>query len=76
MIPEKYLLGDEEGKGFVETMRAFDINRGYLAMMAMAKAEVSLEETCEYTKQRVQFGKPLAKFEGISFKLAEAATYI
>jgi cyclohexanecarboxyl-CoA dehydrogenase len=75
-IPEKYLLGGEEGKGFAETMRAFDINRVYLAIMAMAKAEVSLEETCEYTKQRVQFGKPLAKFEGISFKLAEAATYI
>ncbi len=75
-IPKKYLLGDEEGRGFVEIMRAFDINRVYLAMMAIAKAEVSLEETCDYAKQRVQFGKPLAKFEGISFKLAEAATYI
>jgi len=57
-------------------MRAFDINRVFLALMAMAKAEVSLEETCAYTKQRVQFGKPLAKFEGISFKLAEAATNV
>ena len=75
-IHRKYLLGDEEGKGFAETMRAFDINRAFLALMAIAKAEVSLEEACDYTKQRVQFGKPLAKFEGISFKLAEAATYI
>ena len=75
-IPKKYLLGDEEGKGFVEMMRAFDFNRIFLALMAMAKAEVSLEETCDYAKQRVQFGKPLAKFEGVSFKLAEAATYI
>ena len=75
-IPKKYLLGDEEGQGFAETMRAFDINRVFLALMAMAKAEVSLEETCAYTKQRVQFGKPLAKFEGVSFKLAEAATYV
>lgn len=75
-IPKKYLLGDEEGKGFVEIMRAFDVNRIFLALMALAKAEISLEETCAYTKQRVQFGKPLAKFEGISFKLAEAATYI
>jgi cyclohexanecarboxyl-CoA dehydrogenase len=75
-IPKKYLLGDEEGKGFVEAMITFDFNRVFLALMAMAKAEVSLEETCAYTKQRVQFGKPLAKFEGISFKLAEAATYV
>ena len=75
-IPKKYLLGDEEGKGFIEMMRSFDYNRVFLALMAMAKAEVSLEETCAYTKQRVQFGKPLAKFQAISFKLAEAATYI
>jgi cyclohexanecarboxyl-CoA dehydrogenase len=75
-IPKKYLLGDEEGKGFAETMRAFDVNRAFLSLMALAHAEISLEETCAYTKQRVQFGKPLAKFEGISFKLAEAATRI
>lgn len=75
-VPKKYLLGDEEGKGFIATMRAFDYNRIFLGLMAMAKAEVSVEETCDYAKQRVQFGKPLAKFEGISFKLAEAATQI
>jgi cyclohexanecarboxyl-CoA dehydrogenase len=75
-IPKKYLLGDEAGNGFIEVMRAFDINRVFLALMSLAKAEISLEETCAYTKQRIQFGKPLAKFEGISFKLAEAATYI
>jgi cyclohexanecarboxyl-CoA dehydrogenase len=75
-VPRKYLLGDEEGKGFAATMRAFDVNRVFLALMALAKAEISIEETCNYTKQRVQFGKPLAKFEGISFKLAEAVTRI
>jgi cyclohexanecarboxyl-CoA dehydrogenase len=75
-IHRKYLLGDEEGKGFIETMRAFDINRALLSLVAMAEAEVSVEETCEYVKQRVQFGKPIAKFEGVSFKLAEMATYV
>jgi cyclohexanecarboxyl-CoA dehydrogenase len=75
-IPKKYLLGDEEGKGFVETMRTFDCTRAFLALQALAKAEITLEETCAYAKQRIQFGKPLAKFEGISFKLAEAATKI
>jgi cyclohexanecarboxyl-CoA dehydrogenase len=75
-IPRKYLLGDEEGRGFIEVMRAFDVNRAFLALMAMAKAEVSVEETCDYVRQRVQFGRPLAGFQSVSFKLAEAATSI
>jgi cyclohexanecarboxyl-CoA dehydrogenase len=75
-VPKRYLLGDDEGKGFVEMMRTFDYNRVFLALMAIAKAEISLEETCEYAKHRVQFGKPLANFQGVSFKLAEAATHI
>ena len=73
-IPKSYMLGDAEGRGFIETMRTFDCNRALLGIMALAKAEISLEEACEYSKQRIVFGKPLAKFEGISFKLAEAAT--
>jgi cyclohexanecarboxyl-CoA dehydrogenase len=75
-IPKNYMLGDAEGRGFVETMRTFDCNRALLGIMALAKAEISLEEACEYAKQRIVFGKPLAKFEGVSFKLAEAATKI
>jgi cyclohexanecarboxyl-CoA dehydrogenase len=75
-LHRKYLLGDDEGKGFMEMMRNFDYNRVFLSLMALGKAEISLEETCEYVKQRVQFGKPLAKFQGVSFKLAEAATYL
>lgn len=75
-LPRKYLLGDEEGRGFMEMMRNFDYNRVFLSLMSLAKAEISLEETCDYVKQRVQFGKPLANFQGVSFKLAEAATYL
>lgn len=75
-IPNNYMLGDEEGRGFAATLKTFDCNRALLGIMALAKAEISLEEACEYSKQRIVFGKPLAKFEGISFKLAEAATKI
>jgi cyclohexanecarboxyl-CoA dehydrogenase len=75
-IPKKYLLGDEEGKGFTQMMRSFDYNRALLALITVGAAEVSLEETCAYTRQRVQFGKPLANFQAVSFKLAEAATYL
>lgn len=75
-LPKKYLLGDEEGKGFRETMRTFDCTRAFAAIEALAAAEVTLKETIEYTKERVQFNKPIAKFQGVSFTLAEAATYI
>jgi cyclohexanecarboxyl-CoA dehydrogenase len=75
-LPEKYLLGDEEGKGFRETMRTFDCTRAFAAIEALAAAEVTLKETIEYAKERVQFNKPIAKFQGVSFTLAEAATYI
>jgi cyclohexanecarboxyl-CoA dehydrogenase len=75
-LPVKYLLGDEEGKGFYETMRTFDCIRAFAALEALAAAEVTLQETIEYAKERVQFKKPIGKFQGVSFTLAEAATFI
>jgi cyclohexanecarboxyl-CoA dehydrogenase len=75
-LPKKYLLGDEEGKGFQATMRAFDCLRAFGSLQSIAKAEVTLQETIEYVKQRVQFGKPISKFQGTSFRIAEAATQI
>jgi cyclohexanecarboxyl-CoA dehydrogenase len=75
-IPRKYLLGDEEGKGFQAAMRTFDCIRAFAALESLAKAEVTLQETIEYAKQRVQFAKSISKFQGTSFRLAEAATYL
>jgi len=75
-VPKKYLLGDEEGKGFQATMRTFDCIRAYGALESLAKAETVLNQTIEYARQRVQFGKPISKFQGTSFRLAEAATYL
>jgi cyclohexanecarboxyl-CoA dehydrogenase len=75
-LPGKYLLGDEEGKGFYATMRTYDCVRAFGALEALAKAEVTLQETIEYAKQRIQFKKPIARFQGVSFRLAEAATHI
>ena len=75
-LPEKYLLGDQEGKGFYVTMRAFDCLRAFASLQSLAKAEVTLQETIEYSKQRVQFGQPISRFQGTSFRIAEAATYL
>jgi cyclohexanecarboxyl-CoA dehydrogenase len=74
-VPEKYRLG-EEGKGFYLVMSQFDTIRVLLGLICMGAAQTSLDEAISYAKQRTAFGKPIAKFEGVSFKIAEAATMI
>ncbi len=75
-LPKKYMLGDEEGNGFRATMKTFDALRAFASLESLAKAEVTVEETAEYVKQRVAFGKPISKFQGTSFRIAEMATQI
>jgi cyclohexanecarboxyl-CoA dehydrogenase len=75
-VPEKYLLGDAAGKGFYQAMANFDGIRGTMGLTCMRTAQLCLDETVEYVKQRHTFGLPLAKYEGVSFIIAEAATYI
>jgi cyclohexanecarboxyl-CoA dehydrogenase len=74
-IPASHRLG-EEGQGFYQVMRGFDYNRVGIALACLGVAQVSLEETMVYVKERRAFGKPLATFEGVSFRIAEAATHI
>ena len=74
-IPSKYLLG-EEGKGFHLFGQAVNYQRVGVALIALGLAQSSLEETMNYTLQRTAFGQPIAKFEGVSFKIAEHATLI
>lgn len=74
-VPVSHRLG-EEGSGFYEVMKGFDFNRVLIALACLGAAQVSLEETMAYVKERRAFGRPLAAFEGVSFPIAEAATYI
>jgi cyclohexanecarboxyl-CoA dehydrogenase len=74
-VPEKYRLGDE-GKGFHLVMSQFDGIRVLLGLLCMGAAQASLDEAIIYAKQRTAFGKPIARFEGVSFRIAEAATMI
>ena len=74
-ISKDNLLG-EEGRGFVSVMKQFDFTRPALALQTLALAQVSLEEAISYTKERRAFGQPLAKYEGISFKIAEDYTLL
>jgi cyclohexanecarboxyl-CoA dehydrogenase len=74
-IPARNRLGDESG-GFYQAMVSFDYNRAIIALACVGAAQQSLEETIEYTKGRQAFGRPLAKFEGVSFQIAEYLTLV
>jgi cyclohexanecarboxyl-CoA dehydrogenase len=74
-IPARNRVGDESG-GFVQAMVAFDFNRAIIALACIGAAQQSVEETIAYTKNRLVFGKPLAKFEGVAFQVAEYLTLL
>ena len=72
-IPGKYVLG-QENRGFYVNMEGFNVARVLVASACLGGAEKCLELGADYVKRRVLFGKPLAKFEGISFEIAEDLT--
>ncbi len=74
-VPDAHRLG-EEGTGFYQVMQGFDYNRVGIALACLGVAQVSLEETMAYVKERKAFGRSLATFEGVSFPIAEAATQV
>ncbi len=74
-VPEEALLG-EEGEGFKLIMREFDCIRTILSLQCLGAAQASLDETIDYVRQTSAFGKPLARFEAVSFPIAEYSTYV
>ena len=69
-VPEHYVLG-EVNRGFYLNMEGFNLARILVSAACVGMAEKALEISRDYVKQRVLFGRPLAKFEGISFELAD-----
>jgi alkylation response protein AidB-like acyl-CoA dehydrogenase len=63
-------------KGFATAMKTLDGGRLGMAAQAVGIAQGCLEESIRYAKERKQFGKPIASFQGISFMIAEMATEI
>jgi alkylation response protein AidB-like acyl-CoA dehydrogenase len=57
-------------------MGTFDVLRVFLALSVLGGAQTSLEDAITYAKQRTAFGQPIARFEGVSVKIAEHATWI
>ena len=74
-IPDSARIGNV-GDGFVHAMKVLDGGRISIAALGLGMAKGAYEASVEYAKQRHQFGKPIAEFQGIAFKLADMATEI
>lgn len=70
VIPAKNLIG-EEGRGFYQFMKFMDRCRPTQMCYGVGIAQAALDYAVNYAKQRVQFGKPIIKLQGVNFMLAE-----
>ena len=75
IVPAENLLG-KEGKGFSIAMKTLDGGRIGIASQALGIAQGAMDETVKYTKERKQFGKPIAKFQNTQFQMADLETRI
>jgi alkylation response protein AidB-like acyl-CoA dehydrogenase len=74
-LPDENRLGDE-GMGFIQAMQILDGGRISIAALALGIAQGAYESAVRYAKEREQFGKPIAEFQAIQFKLADMATQL
>ncbi len=74
-VPADNLIG-EEGKGFIYAMKTLDTSRPVIASQAVGLAQGALDKAIAYSKDRVQFGRPISKFQGLSWMMADLAAKI
>ncbi|PXX26883.1 alkylation response protein AidB-like acyl-CoA dehydrogenase [Arenibacter sp. ARW7G5Y1] len=74
-IPDANRLGGI-GEGFVQSMKILDGGRISIGALSLGISKGAYQAALKYSKERVQFGKPISQFQGISFKLADMATEI
>jgi alkylation response protein AidB-like acyl-CoA dehydrogenase len=74
-IPDENRLGPV-GEGFIQSMKVLDGGRISIGALSLGIAKGAYEAALKYSKERVQFGRPISQFQGVSFKLAEMATEI
>jgi alkylation response protein AidB-like acyl-CoA dehydrogenase len=74
-VPRENLLG-REGEGFKIAMKTLDYSRPVIASQAVGVAQAGLDFAVKYSKERVQFGGPIAQLQGIQFMLADMAAQV
>jgi alkylation response protein AidB-like acyl-CoA dehydrogenase len=74
-VPDENRLGNL-GEGFLQAMQILDGGRISIAAVSLGIAQGAYEAAVKYAKERAQFGRPIADFQAIQFKLADMATQI
>ena len=74
-IPKECLIG-EEGNGFLMMVSGLETARAHTAARAIGLAQGALDVAINYSKEREQFGRPIAKFQDLRFKIARMAAEI
>lgn len=74
-VPAENLLG-REGEGFIDALRILDRGRIGIAAFSIGIAQASLEASIAYARERKQFGRAIAEFQAVQFKIADMATRI
>lgn len=74
-VSREQLVG-AEGEGFVSVMQGFDYSRAIIGLACLGAAQASLDEALQWARDRQAFGSPIGAFQGVSFPLAEHATYL
>jgi alkylation response protein AidB-like acyl-CoA dehydrogenase len=72
-VHESNMIG-KEGAGFIQAMKVLDGGRISIAALSLGIAKGATKAATKYAKEREQFGKPIAQFQGIAFKLADMHT--
>jgi alkylation response protein AidB-like acyl-CoA dehydrogenase len=75
VVPDSNLIG-EPGQGFTQAMKVLDGGRISIAALSVGVAQGAYEAALSYSKERHQFGRPIADFQAVQFKLADMATQI
>jgi alkylation response protein AidB-like acyl-CoA dehydrogenase len=74
-VPDDQVLGDPS-KGFIYALQGLDNGRMGIGALAVGIAQAALEHAVRYAGERTQFGRPIAEFQGMQFKLANMATRV
>jgi butyryl-CoA dehydrogenase len=74
-VPVEQRLG-EEGEGFPIAMKTLDVTRPATGSMAVGIGQAALDAAVAYAKERQQFGRPIAEFQGLQFMLADMAMQV
>jgi cyclohexanecarboxyl-CoA dehydrogenase len=69
-VPADNMIGPEGG-AFSRVMQTFEYTRALIGLMCIGAAQISLDETIEFTKSRTAFGQPITRNQGVSFPVAE-----